>query len=76
MTNQEKVECVHEVIIRVLKDLPFTFEGLSVDLTQNPSWDKMYQMNIRFDFNSFGNKNRSIADLHKKNDSTCDFKLF
>jgi len=57
MTNNEKLECVREVIRQTLKDLPFTFEGLLIELTQNHEKSEMI---IHFRFNEFGNNNKTL----------------
>lgn len=58
MTERERLECVHETIKRVLKELPFTFDNLSLELTRDYEQSEMI---IRFRFTEFGNNNRGLV---------------
>ena len=58
MTEQERLTCVHETIQRVLKELPFTFKNLSLELTRDYERSEMV---IRFRFTDYGNENRSLT---------------
>lgn len=58
MTEKEKLECVQETIKRVLKELPFTFDNLQLELTRDIERSEMI---VRFRFTEFGNNNRSLT---------------
>lgn len=58
MTPQEKTEFVHDAIIRAIKECPFTFEGLQVELYTRPEDQKMV---ITLRFNEFGNCQQTLV---------------
>lgn len=57
MTHQDKLETVHQVIKQVIKDCPFTFENLQVELEQ----DERFKMTVSFYFDEFGNANHTLG---------------
>lgn len=58
MNEYEKLQCVQETIRRVLKELPFTFDNLQLELTRNLEKSEMV---IRFTFTEFGNNNKGLV---------------
>lgn len=67
MTPQEKIELVQNTIKNGLKDCPFTFDDMRIELdTGSMSRDYYYEPKIKvtFIFNEYGNCQQTLGNEH------------